>query len=256
MNINRWYENGLRAATAGVVALIAAIALFVGAVTTVRAAILYDNCFGCDGYTLHAWDIIAGENPGGVVANSFVLSVGATVDDFEVALWVLHVEGVTSSVTSVDWHILADDGGGNPFGGTIIASGTAANPVGTPITTFTSSGAEIDVLDEEFNIPGVPLAGGTTYWLVLFNGLATSNVYWDQSDGQSTAFASTPVEEFIAGTQPCNDNSAIGGGNCTDSESFKLSGTTGSVTVPEPGTLLLLGLGAAMMGLARARRLG
>jgi len=54
MNINRWYENGLRAATAGVVALIAAIALFVGAVTTVRAAILYDNCFGCDGYTLHA----------------------------------------------------------------------------------------------------------------------------------------------------------------------------------------------------------
>ena len=252
MNINRWYENGLRAATAGVVALIAAVALFVGAVTTVRAAILYDNCFGCDGYTLSAWNITILAQPTDTIFNSFVLSTGATVDDIEVALWVLHFDDVTSSVTSVDWAILADNGG-EPAFGTVIASGTA-NPVGTPITTFTSFGTEIDVLDEAFNIPGVPLAGGTTYWLALTNGIATSNVFWDQSDGQSTAFSGV-LDKFIGGIPPCHDNSAIGGGNCTDSESFKLSGTSGSVTVPEPGTLLLLGLGAGMMGLARARRL-
>jgi len=91
----------------------------------------------------------------------------------------------------------------------------------------------------------VPLSGGTTYWLILQNGVTAGNVgdtstYWDQSDGASSAY-----HPAVGAHSPCGSPDV---GAC--SEMFQLSDTA----IPEPDSWTLLGGGIVLMGFFTCRR--
>jgi hypothetical protein len=146
----------------------------------------------------------------------------------------------------VDWYIRANDNPSNPLLGTVLGSGTAS-PSSTYIET-NSSGHYIE--EESFDITPLAVSGGTTYWFELDNGKITSGepLFWDESDGPSIMYGSA-IGYFPGSPDfPCN-------APCTGSESFELLGAPNGPTIPEPGTMALLG-GAliALAGLCRHKK--
>jgi hypothetical protein len=219
--------------------LMGVLALASLATLPASAGILYNNDFGGvvsgDNFNENAWTIDYGLELG----NSFVLTGNSTIQSINIALWVAPGD----NLTSVDWQILANNGS-NPLTGTILESGTTS-----PDATLLESGNAwgYNIYEESFDITPLALSGGTTYWLTIQNAVVPSGdfIFWDQSDGPSTFYHNT------LGYFPGPPGGYSCGGLCTGSESFQLLGTSGP-TVPEPGTLLLLG--GALIALAGIRR--
>jgi len=166
---------------------------------------------------------------GFTVTDSFSLSSDAMVNGFNVAVWI--IPGDTFG--SLDWSITTAE-----FGGATLESGTGATSTAETLLATNTRG--YDVYEETFNMSAwLPLLASTTYWLQIGNSMATNgdDAGWDQSDGPSMAFKAN-VGALPDGFR-CN-------GLCTGSESFEI------LSAPEPGTVVLLGLGlAAMAGLRR-----
>jgi hypothetical protein len=212
-----------------------------------RADVLYNNDFGGsasgDTYHFRAWAIDSFS-----VTDSFSLASSSTITGFSLALWIEE----PSLLTSLDWSITTA-----PFGGTTIASATAA----TPISQYEiAPGLFPGVFDENFIISPISvLTPGTTYWLQIGNATETVGsviIAWDESDGPSTAYQQARINN---GTVAYNlANSAVTGAHCngslaTCSESFQIF--QGSIPpaptpflTPEPPVFVLFGI--ALLSLA------
>jgi hypothetical protein len=177
--------------------------------------VLYDN-----GPSLLDSDHGAAISSGYEISNSFSLSHPSIVT------------GVTfgantnnATLISVDWLITTSD-----FGGTVEASGTAF-----PTGSFVQFRFGQDFYTESFDIPDVALSAGT-YWLQLQNGATTSgSVWWKVSDGPSQAFVYNPGQSYLS--------------SLDESDSFQILGS-----VPEPGGIALVGVGALLLAFLRRRR--
>jgi hypothetical protein len=206
------------------------------------AGVLYTNGplnggFGITGPG-DAWTI----NYGFSVSDSFTLSSAATVTGFDFVSWI----SPGDVTTAVDWSI-GSVAYGSDFSGTAALSnlqyGVLVDNYGYNVYTNTATGLSVS------------LAAGT-YWLTLQNAVTTSGrpVYWDENDGPSVAFQTTtgslahpPLGTACANGAVNVDQSPT----CTGSETFDIVGNS---TVPEPGSLGLLGCGIlALAGLLRRK---
>ena len=178
-----------------------------------------------------------------VEANSFTLSAGDTVTGVDFAAWL--VPGFT--ITSVTWDILS-----GPTCCVTYASGTA-----TPAQTFLftdpnpgapSNGFEID--KEQFAIPAWVAPTTGTYWLALTSGVARNGAggvqpaFWDENGNANLAWTS-----FGGGP----------GAFLTAGFTFDITGTPAqrlgtTADVPEPGSMVLAGLGVVGVSILRRRR--
>jgi hypothetical protein len=183
------------------------------------ADVLYDNT-GPGSLATNAWSFYNGGGGGSSVTDSFTVSSG-----------LVHVNGIAfdvwtypgDSLNSYTWSI------SNSAFGAPIATGDVT---GGPNTQVATADGYYSILQESISFPDVDLTAGT-YWLELSNGSDAYDtaVWWDESDGASTAFSS--------------DSGLI------PSETFQINGT-----VPEPSSFLLLTPGLlALAGLARKRLL-
>src|SRR5271165_6183023 len=127
--------------------------------------VLYEN--GPVNGTTDSWTI----NFGFIVSDSFTLSGGAIVKDFDIWVWELPGD----SVSTVEWSITSQENGGMIFG-----SGTAS--VSDSFLSTNGFGYNIDQL----TISGlsVPLPAGD-FWLNLQNATVPSGnpVFWDENSG-------------------------------------------------------------------------
>jgi hypothetical protein len=166
-------------------------------------------------------------------ADSFTLSSSATIRAVEFDAWV----DSGDSVSAVDWSFLANFDSVT-YSGTVLSSGTVNGPAQD--FQFTN-GLGYDIYTVSFDVPDLTLNSGT-YWLELdANSNDNDNVYWDESDGLSSAYhnaaGAIPSESFAL-----LDTNLVNGG-----ASLNLG-------TPEPRSILLLLAGAGLVGLGLLRR--
>lgn len=159
---------------------------------------------------------------GYTVADSFTLGANATVGSATVAIWNANYNG--DSLVSLHWSITTA-----PFGGTTLASGTAA-PTDTFLFRNNVGGL---IYSDHFSITPTALAAGT-YWFALDDAVDESgfSTGWDYNNGPSTAY-----QENGGGTY-----SVVG------SESFQL------YAVPEPCATALVLVGGLSLVCLRRRK--
>jgi hypothetical protein len=141
---------------------------------------LYSNS-GPGSYNTTAWNISSGYGYAYSVSDSFTLSSTSTITGADFAVWLIPGD----SLSSVDWSI-----GSSAFGGT---SATAATTNDGQIASSFAAEAGYDIYGESISIPSLTLGPGT-YWFTLQEASATDGdpVYWDESDGPSSAQQSSP----------------------------------------------------------------
>ena len=164
--------------------------------------VLYEN--GQVNGTGNAWTI----NSGFIVSDTFTLAVSATVRDFDIWLWELPGD----TVTSIEWSITSQENGGFVF-----ASGTTASVFDSFIST-NQFGYNID----ELTVTGlhVPLPAGT-FWLNLQNATVPTGdpVYWDENNGAG------------CGSPGCPSQASTNSVGVIPSETFDITGTPSTVTI-------------------------
>jgi len=213
-----------------------------GSVTSAAAAVLYDN--GALNGNISAFTIggAGGEDYG--VSDSFTLGAASTISSVDFGVWTYPGD----TVSTVDWGITTVYGSGSFDPSNFIAGGTATVLSGP--TSLNSLGWPIGV--DSFSTGAVSLGAGT-YYLVLQNAVAVNAgapdgnpVYWDETDGLSSAYSSILNSLYNAAT------------GASGSESFQIFGTSG-VEVPEPASWVLMligfaGLGAPLRAARNSRR--
>jgi|ERR1039458_6172872 hypothetical protein len=209
------------------------------------AGVVWDNTNSfINNFNVDAWTI----NSGFAVADSFTFGSNTNVQGVDFWVWEFAppTGGHADDMTQVDWAIVNNDGGGNPFAGSTIDSGT----VSTSGLFAGTNGFGYDVYEESFATGGVALGAGT-YWLILQNAVSSSGnlIYWDQSDGPSAAYENTIGDLTNCGGT--SDSPDAPGTTC--SETFDLTGTS-DVTTPEPGSLMLFGSGMLLLAGALRRK--
>jgi hypothetical protein len=200
------------------VSLLALAFVFAAIPAFADRVIVYDNT-GPGTYTTNAWSISTLGGGAGTVTDSFTLSKTSTIDGANFYVWV----EPDDSMTGVTWSLT------NTAFGTPIETGTVAGGTNIPVAT---AFGYYSVLEESISIPFVTLAPGT-YWFQLSNGQDAfdNNIWWDESDGPSTAF------DADFGQIP--------------SETFQITAVS-----PEPSSVLLLGSGMlALAGLVTRRKI-
>jgi hypothetical protein len=187
-----------------------------------HAEVVYDN--GPANGTVNAWTI----NFGYAVADSFALASPAILTGANFTLWNLP-DDVTATV---DWSIVDA-----PTGGSTLAFGTAL--VSQNLQFTNDSGYDVNL--DNIALPNIALGQGT-YWFELQNASVSNGdpTYWDINGGPSQIWDSD------LGYNP--DPLVYAPSFSSSSDPFQILG----ITVPEPGSLLVLGSGLA--GLARLRR--
>ena len=227
--------------------LFAVGAFTLAALSTMTAkadSVVYNNDFGGvisgDNMNEDGWSVLGGA---WAVSDSFSLSTTTDLTGVNLLMW----EGAGDSLTGLTWTIVDNGNPTDPFAGasgvTTIASGTVTP--GDTLLTTNSYGFDIDEIS--FNITTPALTAGTTYWLEI-SGVTTAlsgNAFWDQSDGAGSEAWQT---DFGSNLYQLPDGAQCNGA-CTGSESFEL---LAGGSVPEPGSMALLGGG--LIGLAALRR--
>ncbi len=196
------------------IALVCASTILLISGTAVADEVLYDN--GPVSTCCSAYATYAGQT----VTDSFTLAGPATVTSATVYIWVQTgdtPEWVNWSVTST------------PFASSTLASGSSSFSNELSISNLYGL---YDVYASTFSIPSLDLGSGS-YWLQINSagGKDFPYTYWDVNNGPSSAYVwntSNPIP----------------------SEAFTINGAS---TVPEPGSMVLLGSGVAL--LARKRKL-
>jgi hypothetical protein len=210
-------------------------------VSSAAAAVLYDN--GALNGSISGFTIGGDGGTDGVV-DSFTLQANSAITGIDFGVWTMPGD----TVSTVDWGITTVFGSESFDPSNFIAGGTAA--VFNGPTHLNSLGWPIGV--NSFSTGAVNLAAGT-YYLVLQNAVAVNAgtpdgnpVYWDETDGLSSAYSSVLTSLYNAAT------------GASGSESFQIFGTS-SVEVPEPASWVLMligfaGLGATLRGARILRR--
>ena len=187
-------------------------------------SVVYSN--GPDPGNIGAWQI----NDGFAVTNSFTLTTVATLEFFDLSLWVLpgdRPERIHFTISS------------QPFGGTTYLSGAPSMVIES--SSLNAFGyLQDEVRNDDFF--ALKLPAGTYWFNILDSGSVNGGpVYWGENDGIGCSSPGCPSLAYQ------NDVGSIG------SESFDLLGSAVGAT-PEPGSLALFCGGAsAMLGLAWRR---
>jgi hypothetical protein len=203
--------------------------------TASAATVLYDNFTGLAGALVTGTQTI--QSPYYSVANSFTLNSAAT--GLSANIWMWEWES-TDPLVSLQWAIVSGAPSDNPYTDPVVASGTASSFTSTFLGTILGP---VQTTYYQYK-DGFSLVSGLAagnYWLILGQGETTSPtglpIFWDESNGPSAAW------EDNIGTDV----------NLSTSESFQIVGTA-TASVPEPGTLALIGVGLlTLAGVGRRR---
>jgi hypothetical protein len=176
--------------------------------------------------TVDAWTI----NFGYQVTDSFMVNSASTIQNFNFAFWMFPGD----TLTSVEWAV------GKCEFCSDIAEGTAS---GTNLTSSFMSTNQYGYNIWDVGITGlhIPVSGGTiTYWLTLQNAVVNSGdpVYWDENGGPSIAWTNCIHDDM----------------GCIKSESFNITGISGTGATPEPCSIVLFGTALAGMAIGLRRR--
>ncbi len=162
-------------------------------------------------------------------ADNFTLASARSID--LIRFWTLQ-ESTADYAGSIEWSILRDSGGNLP--GLVVASGSFNS---TQTATGNSASGLSEFIQE--GLVSINLGVGT-YWLVLHNGPSSSqpatSFYWAFADDQTGNSLSKELALGNSGTWVSNGAELA----------FQLEGAGGGVTVPEPGSVLLVGAAMAM----------
>lgn len=110
--------------------------------------------------------------------------------------------------------------------------------------TVAEAAGQCCLLTTQSGITGITLTGGDRYWMVVGPRNSTDNIHIEWIS--NTVGATAPVLGSLNGGA-----SWISDGVITNA-AFDVLGTA-AAQAPEPGTMAMLGLGAALLGLARLR---